>query len=114
MADLADDEGNDFDDTRDRTKWAITVDTETGSCIAQQIGVGTEIGEYETDLGENVRVAAFFDDNVKGILDAVLELGGHSIECQLKIADLLNGVSRSFSEAESKLAEWSSLEKGAD
>ncbi len=97
---------DDFDDDRQRNKWAILVDTIQGGWIVTQVDPQMEIGEYDPDLcrgGHEYKVGAFFDPNVEAILTAMTQIGGDGLDVQLRIQDLLSGICRSFVEANQSL-----------
>ena len=96
-------------DHRDKTKWAILVDTDQGGWIITRVAPVTEIGDYDDDFSNDKHsymVGAFFDENAESLLKALTEIGGNSIEVNERISDLLSGVCRSFGEAQANLERW--------
>lgn len=102
-------EDDDFDQVRERSKWAMLVDTTGGGWLITKVTPGGKVGEYETDLCNKIhdyRIGAFFDQNVEELLDAMAKIGGGGLEADMQINGLLSGICRSFVEATDNLKKW--------
>lgn len=100
---------DDFDEYRERTRWAVLVDPDGGGWMISRVHPASEVGEY--DIGPDgehhqFQIGAFFDPNVEDILQAIMRIGGNSMESNSLIEDLLAGTCRSFVEAMANHKKW--------